>query len=169
MVPTFPRRSRPWLLTKAARGGLGSAPDRRTRRAHLHLRYSCAPPFGPAELVTQDPLRKKCRGSTPALHLVPTRGFCPDAPQHFLRNGLRSRHVRLSTETLFVPVFTEGQQGACLAGHGRGRRTAHKYTKPSFGDPGLSAQSTTPSMSVAGGGLAECEVALMRAGYPERP
>ena len=55
IAPTFPRRSRPWLLTKAARGGLGSAPDRRTRRARLHLRYSCAPPFGPAVLVTQDP------------------------------------------------------------------------------------------------------------------
>ena len=28
-------------------------PDRRTRRALLHLRYSCAPPCGPAMLVTQ--------------------------------------------------------------------------------------------------------------------
>ena len=33
-------------------GGLGSAPDRRTRRALLHLSYSCAPPCGPAILVT---------------------------------------------------------------------------------------------------------------------
>ena len=31
-------------------------PDRRTRRALLHLQYSCEPPFGPAILVTQDPL-----------------------------------------------------------------------------------------------------------------
>jgi hypothetical protein len=51
----FPQRSPPWLLTAAACGGLGSAPDRRTRRALLHLSYSCAWPFGPAMLVTQDP------------------------------------------------------------------------------------------------------------------
>jgi hypothetical protein len=36
---------------------LGSAPDRRTRRALLHLSYSCARPFGQAMLVTQDPQR----------------------------------------------------------------------------------------------------------------
>jgi len=30
-------------------------PDRRTRRALLHLSYSSAPPFGPVMLVTQDP------------------------------------------------------------------------------------------------------------------
>src|SRR5215510_1025213 len=30
-------------------------PDRRTRRALLHLQYSCATPCGPAMLVTQDP------------------------------------------------------------------------------------------------------------------
>jgi hypothetical protein len=45
----------PRLLTAAACGGLGSAPDCRTRRALLHLSYSCASPFGPAVLVTQDP------------------------------------------------------------------------------------------------------------------
>ena len=32
-------------------------PDRRTRRALLHLQHSCAAPFGPAMLVTQDPTR----------------------------------------------------------------------------------------------------------------
>src|SRR5215469_6101655 len=32
-------------------------PDRRTRRALLHLSYSSAPPFGPVMLVTQDPTR----------------------------------------------------------------------------------------------------------------
>ena len=32
-------------------------PDRRTRRALLHLQYSCAAPCGPAMLVTQDPKR----------------------------------------------------------------------------------------------------------------
>ena len=30
--------------------------DGRPRRALLHLSYSCAPPFGPAILVTHDPL-----------------------------------------------------------------------------------------------------------------
>ena len=53
LVPTFPQRSPPSLLTTAACGGLRS----RTRRALLHLSYSCAAPFGPAILVTQDPKR----------------------------------------------------------------------------------------------------------------
>src|ERR1700716_4122241 len=38
--------------------GLGSAPDCRTRRALLHLSYSCASPSGPATLVTHDPEQK---------------------------------------------------------------------------------------------------------------
>jgi hypothetical protein len=59
IVSTFPQRSLPWLLTTAACGSLGSAPDRRTRRAYLHLSYSYAPPFGPAILVTHGPLRPK--------------------------------------------------------------------------------------------------------------
>ena len=42
-------------LTAAACGGLGSAPDCRTRRTFLHLSYSYAPPFGPAMLVSHDP------------------------------------------------------------------------------------------------------------------
>ena len=33
-------------------------PDRRTRRALLHLQYSCASPCGPVMLVTQDPIQK---------------------------------------------------------------------------------------------------------------
>src|SRR6516165_3718893 len=57
LVPAFPQRSPPRLLTTAACGGLRSAPDCRTRRALLHLSYSCAAPFGPAILVTQDPKR----------------------------------------------------------------------------------------------------------------
>ena len=57
IAPTFPQRSPPSLLTTAACGGLGSTSDCRTRRALLHLSYSCAPPFGPATLVTQDPKR----------------------------------------------------------------------------------------------------------------
>src|SRR6266446_6893628 len=57
-VPAFPQRSPPLLLTTAACGGLRSTPDCRPRRTYLHLSYSCASPFGPALLVTQDPLRK---------------------------------------------------------------------------------------------------------------
>src|SRR6478609_4604213 len=55
LVPAFPQRSPPLLLTTAACGGLRSAPDCRPRRVLLHLSYSCAPPFGPAMLVTHDP------------------------------------------------------------------------------------------------------------------
>src|SRR5215468_9959859 len=54
LVPTFPQRSPPSLLTTAACGGLRSAPDCRPRRTSLHLSYSCASPFGRAILVTQD-------------------------------------------------------------------------------------------------------------------
>src|SRR2546421_8325469 len=57
IVPAFPQRSPPLLLTAAACGGLRSAPDRRTRRALLHLSYSCAPPTLMAALVTHDPER----------------------------------------------------------------------------------------------------------------
>ena len=51
------RRSRglPGTLGAAACSGLRSAHDCRPRRALLHLSYSCAPPFGRAILVTQDP------------------------------------------------------------------------------------------------------------------
>src|SRR5258708_3561062 len=55
LVPTFPQRSPPSLLTTAACGGLRSTPDCRPRRALLHLSYSCAPPCGPAVLLTQHP------------------------------------------------------------------------------------------------------------------
>src|SRR5437868_5571736 len=51
------QRSPPSLLTTAACSGLRPAPDGRPRRALLHLSYSCAPPFGPAMLVTHDPER----------------------------------------------------------------------------------------------------------------
>src|SRR5262245_26657333 len=57
LVPTFPQRSPPLLLTTAACGGLRSTPDCRPRRTYLHLSYSYAAPFGPAILVTQDPNR----------------------------------------------------------------------------------------------------------------
>src|SRR6202023_1778399 len=55
LVPTFPQRSPPSLLTTAVCGGLRSAPDCRPRRTYLHLSYSYASPCGPALLVTQDP------------------------------------------------------------------------------------------------------------------
>src|SRR5258708_15650042 len=55
---TWYRPERCRLLTAATCSGLGSAPDCRTRRALLHLSYSCASPFGPATLVTHDPKRK---------------------------------------------------------------------------------------------------------------
>jgi len=57
LVPTFPQRSLPRLLTAAACGGLRSAPDCRTRRALLHLSYSCAPLVLMTALVTHDPDR----------------------------------------------------------------------------------------------------------------
>ena len=56
-VPAFPQRSPPRLLTAAACGGLRSVPDHRTRRASLHLSYSCAPPILMTMLVTHDPKR----------------------------------------------------------------------------------------------------------------
>ena len=45
-------------------GGLRSAPDCRPRRTSLHLSYSCAAPFGPAMLVTQDPNRTNCASAS---------------------------------------------------------------------------------------------------------
>src|ERR1700738_4721535 len=70
LVPTFPQRSPPSLLTTAACGGLRSAPDCRPRRTFLHLSYSYAPPCGPALLVTQDP------SATSAVHCG--NGFTAD-------------------------------------------------------------------------------------------
>jgi hypothetical protein len=55
IAAAFPRRSPPRLLTAVC--GLRSAPDRRTRRALLHVSYSCAPPILMAALVTHDPPR----------------------------------------------------------------------------------------------------------------
>src|SRR5882724_1932527 len=73
LVPTFPQRSPPSLLTTAACGGLRSTPDCRTRRTFLHLSYSYASPCGPALLVTQDPNRPS--------RLLRTRRC---SPHHFL-------------------------------------------------------------------------------------
>src|SRR6516164_4709148 len=57
IVPTSPRRSPPRLLPQQLAVAWDQRPDRRTRRALLHLSYSSAPPFGPVMLVTQDPFR----------------------------------------------------------------------------------------------------------------
>src|SRR5262249_7285795 len=57
LVPAFPQRSPPRLLPAAACGGLRSAPDHRTRRALLHLSYSCAPQIAHTALVTHGPIR----------------------------------------------------------------------------------------------------------------
>ena len=73
LVPTFPQRSPPSLLTTAACGGLRSTPDCRPRRAFLHLSYSYAAPCGPALLVTQ------CHEPTYAVHQI--------APIRFRRGG----------------------------------------------------------------------------------
>src|SRR5271167_3755788 len=78
LVPTFPQRSPPWLLTTAACGGLRSTPDCRPRRTYLHLSYSYASPCGPALLVTQDPLRPSavqlcCAAKSLLDHLVGTQ------------------------------------------------------------------------------------------------
>src|SRR6185369_1396301 len=63
LVLAFPQRSLPRLLTTAACGGLRSAPDCRTRRALLHLSYSCASPVLMAMLVTHDPFATSRRSS----------------------------------------------------------------------------------------------------------
>ena len=52
IVLAIPQRSPPRHLIAAACGGLRSAPDCRTRRALLHLSYSCAPQTTHAALVT---------------------------------------------------------------------------------------------------------------------
>ena len=57
LVPAFPQRSQPWLLTTAACGGLRSTPDCRPRRTYLHLSYSYAAPCGPALLRDTRPTR----------------------------------------------------------------------------------------------------------------
>src|ERR1700738_211163 len=59
LVPAFPQRSPPRLLSAAACGGLRPEPDCRPRRGLLHLSYSYASPFGPAMLVTHDPTQTK--------------------------------------------------------------------------------------------------------------
>jgi hypothetical protein len=71
-VPAFPQRSPPLLLTTAACGGLRSAPDCRPRRTFLHLSYSYATPFGPAILVTHDPLQTSLQSPISAREAMQT-------------------------------------------------------------------------------------------------
>src|ERR1700726_997565 len=78
LVPTFPQRSPPSLLTTAACGGLRSTPDCRTRRAFLHLSYSYAPPYGPALLVTQCQFRTHALQQT-ALRVARTHSITSSA------------------------------------------------------------------------------------------
>src|ERR1700704_296532 len=73
LVPAFPQRSPPQLLAAAACGGLRSAPDHRTRRALLHLSYSCAPQTNHPALVTHDPIRTSALGASGRISLPPTR------------------------------------------------------------------------------------------------
>src|SRR5262249_4317463 len=56
LVPAFPQRSPPSLLTTAACGGLRPAPDCRPRRALLHLSYSSALSYSDSAFVTHAPL-----------------------------------------------------------------------------------------------------------------
>ena len=51
-ILTFPQRSPPWFLTTAACGSLRSTTDYRSRRALLHLSYSCILLCGLAIFVT---------------------------------------------------------------------------------------------------------------------
>jgi hypothetical protein len=76
-------------------------PDRRTRRALLHLQYSCASPCGPATLVTQEPLLtclsraaptpriKESRKRSRPLHAAggDDRTASPQSPKPALRHG----------------------------------------------------------------------------------
>jgi hypothetical protein len=70
---------------------LGSAPDRRTRRALLHLSNSCASPHGPEMLVTHDPLRTQCPRSASVLHRERLNGSVHGALRNYLCKGLRDR------------------------------------------------------------------------------
>jgi hypothetical protein len=73
LVPTFPQRSPPLLLTTVACGGLRSTPDCRPRRTSLHLSYSYAAPCGPVLLATQ------CHEPTHAVQQKPLHELSADS------------------------------------------------------------------------------------------
>ena len=75
-----------------------------TRRALLHLSYSCAQPFGPAMLVTHDPKRKWSKSSLD--HLVGAR------EQHRRRSRPSALAVlRLITKSYLVGACTGRSAG----------------------------------------------------------
>jgi hypothetical protein len=122
-VPTFPQRSPPRLLTAAARGGLGSAPDLRTRRALLHLSNSCASPYGPAMLVTHDPLR------TSRVHRSTSERAVREGTTHLLETGgSGNRNARSALDHLVggrQQRFRDGEaEGLGISAIGRGARSA---------------------------------------------
>ena len=99
LVPAFPQRSPPWILTAAACGGLRSTPDCRPRRALLHLWYSCASPCGPAILVTQDPNR------TLAASFDWLRGSCRRQRNAKTRAGVAKRRSQAAAGPPYRPYI----------------------------------------------------------------
>src|SRR5229473_2516631 len=72
LVPAFPQRSPPSLLTTAACGGLRSTPDCRPRRALLHLSYSSAPSYS-----------DRARDTRPKADIEPVAGRHTDVVGYF--------------------------------------------------------------------------------------
>jgi hypothetical protein len=114
LVPTFPQRSPPLLLTTAACGGLRSTPDCRPRRALLHLSYSYASPCGPALLVTQDPQRNSSLAAgTMAFMQLRYRHVCswhhrritnmPSEADYVWGTGLTEQQRLLQQIELYIP------------------------------------------------------------------
>ena len=75
LVPAFPQRSPPSLLSTAACGGLRSTPDCRPRRVLLHLSYSSAPSYSdgardtrPAADISESPLLAGRHGQRAETH-----------------------------------------------------------------------------------------------------
>src|SRR5580693_3863210 len=95
LVPAFPQRSPPRLLPAAACGGWRSAPDHRTRRALLHLSYSCAPQTTHAALVTHDP-KPTPDGKSAVGRRPPERGY----DTRYESNGCFNRKSICSHTTL---------------------------------------------------------------------
>src|ERR1035437_2967649 len=114
-VPTFPQRSPPSLLTTAACGGLRPEPDCRSRRALLHLSYSCAPPFGPAMLVTHGESRE---------------GLSPPRAPKTVREPLNSHGFRCSAADIEDPPMGKERWS-----------DATNPRQPLFCSPGTTAQT----------------------------
>src|SRR6516165_4320980 len=117
LVPAFPQRSPPRLLTAAACGGLRSAPDRRTRRALLHLSYSCAPQTTDAALVT---------------HVESPGGISPPGAPRTVHDSLESHGSRCSAVALNGFASSTGSSRFQLA-NGQGRTTQPLRSSPITG------------------------------------